>query len=428
MRKILLLIYFTVVMPVIYTLFSSGIIKIHEALFFALVYIVVLILFLLLTKKKSVFSSIVNIVFIVFLVFQIFVVEYLSSVDSFVNTYGANTSKNISVITKREKKLRLEDIATNSVASMGVDDYNYYLKVANILNAKYSIEYGYSKLLNGLDNDLYEAILLSEFDVQRIRELYLNFDADYQIIKSYAISDVYSKYRNTNFSKQSYNIFLTSTNGIGNYFDSGKNNINAILTINPSRKKILVTYFYSKVAFENVCNNNVETPLNYLGFYGTACSMQSVSNKLSIPILYYLKFQFLDREDKSSSGISESKFYKEFSEEIKMMNSIGNDKNVSYILNNSTKEVKYKLDYLNLIKIFAALYRDTKSNFLQSEIKEITNSLLLSSRDWNIERQILSGSVEKNYYLVDEQYIEKMSLASKEEISKVYYRIIEFMK
>ncbi len=172
----------------------------------------------------------------------------------------------------------------------------YKEEVTNKLDKKVRVKYtsysNYSELVDRLINKHINVILLEDSQYKILEEEYTGFENKVSVIYKFSV-DVKQKTEKekTDITKKPFNIFISGIDTYGNINSVSRSDVNMIMSINPTDKKILLTSI-PRDYYVKLSGINEYDKLTHAGMYGIDTSIDTVETLLDTKINYYIKVNF----------------------------------------------------------------------------------------------------------------------------------------
>ena len=150
------------------------------------------------------------------------------------------------------------------------------------------------KMFESLNNDEINAIIISS-SVKNLLDTELN-DINVKIKSIYNFKISIEKndiVKVVNVTNTPFNVYIAGGDGYGSIDYTFNTDVNMVATINPTTRKILLTYI-PRDYYVNLVGQgpNAYDKLTHAGYYGIEESVKTVENLLDIDINYYVKINF----------------------------------------------------------------------------------------------------------------------------------------
>jgi len=295
-------------------------------------------------------------------------------------------------------------------------------KIKQELNKK--IDYKFKKyedinsLYDGLLKKDVKAILLESSELELLKEQDINiFNKLKDIYEIEVKNDIKDLQSAVNINSEPFNIYISGIDTFGKINSSSRSDVNIVLTVNPKKEKILITWI-PRDYYVSINSSKYKDKLTHAGIYGIDSSIYGVEKLLDTDINYYVKVNFtslieiVDLFD-GVTVYNESAFYSTGGERYFKKGNITLDGEEALTFVRERKNLS-EGDVgrgKNQIKVIEALMDKAMSPEIINKYNSLLNSLdgafvtnmnhttmfsfirkeIQSRRNWKIESNILSG-------------------------------------
>jgi len=388
------------------------------------------IFFLNFSKKKGV-RYIGNIFSILLIFLELFGMYYLFITMGFISniTNGNYSLYNYNVVVLKDSKLdSIKDIDNKTIGISETIDDATLIKLKNKIKKKINVKYkNYEdshSLIEELISSNLKVIILENSEIDLLREEDITSFNELKIIYKIEIKNsVKDLKESVNINKEPFNIYISGIDTFGNINSSSRSDVNILVSVNPKTEKILITWI-PRDYYLKINNSNYKDKLTHAGIYGIDTSIYAIENLLDVDINYYVKVNFTSvinivdslggitiDNDESFNGYDVDNNYKKYTFKKGMITLDGTETlvyvrerhNVSggdlgrgrhqvivlEALINKIKNPDIIKNYNNLIK---SLDKSFVTNMSKNTILSFVKKELISSRNWQIASETLTGT------------------------------------
>lgn len=285
---VLWLVYFINVLPMEYFI----------VLCFLLLIIDVIVIALLLSfgTIKNILGGFFSLLLIVTLIVGI---NYELNTLDFFKQFGFNEYKteNYGIyVLKNSNYENIVDLENKSIGHLELKKYAGLNKMIDKITKKIEFKSKtyddiYS-MVRDLIGEKIEGIILEEAQVEILKEENYN---EYELLKSIYDDTVELSIKksksNVDILKDSYNIYISGIDTYGNITKVSRSDVNILVTVNPSKKEILLTNI-PRDYYVKLHSFNEYDKLTHAGIYGIDESISTIEDLLDTKINYYVKVNF----------------------------------------------------------------------------------------------------------------------------------------
>lgn len=197
-----------------------------------------------------------------------------SIADTLNYTFGFNAEADGTLASKAIEKIQSDHNATLKVGS--------YSEWEGLINALYG------------GNDI-KAVIVSNALYPTLTEQFEDFGAKTKIVGTIEIvTEVQIEASNKNVSNESFIVYISGNDGYGSISDTGRSDVNILVTVNPKTRQILLVST-PRDYYINISNGKGKTGLDKLthaGVAGTKYSIKALEDLYRIKVDYYCKVNF----------------------------------------------------------------------------------------------------------------------------------------
>ena len=278
------LIYFIDILPFNYFSLLTGLILVIDLIFSVMLF----------SSKPfvKVFGGLVTTFYILIMILAI--IYELNTID-FLKKIGDKEYITLNYNVVVLKSSSYTDLPSIKGEKVGIVN-GYKEEVTNKLDKKVRVKYtsysNYSELVDRLINKHINVILLEDSQYKILEEEYTGFENKVSVIYKFSV-DVKQKAEKekTDITKKPFNIFISGIDTYGNINSVSRSDVNMIMSINPTDKKILLTSI-PRDYYVKLSGINEYDKLTHAGMYGIDTSIDTVETLLDTKINYYIKVNF----------------------------------------------------------------------------------------------------------------------------------------
>ena len=249
-------------------------------------------------SKKRILRIVGNSITIILTIILIYVMTYLYSTIGFLFnvTDGDYVLNNYQVVVLKNSSYNELNDLDNKTLGYSETIQNSTLKKIKKKLKKIDLDYhsyeSTDTLTNALLNKEVEAIIMLDSELSILSE---TNEANYEKLKViYSMelkNDISSLKDIANINKEPFNIYLSGIDTFGKINATSRSDVNIILTVNPKKDKILITWI-PRDYYVKINESSYKDKLTHAGIYGINSSIYAVSKLLDIKINYYVKVNF----------------------------------------------------------------------------------------------------------------------------------------
>ena len=278
------LIYFIDILPFNYFSLLTGLILVIDLIFSVMLF----------SSKPvvKVFGGLVTTFYILIMILAI--IYELNTID-FLKKIGDKEYITLNYNVVVLKSSSYTDLPSIKGEKVGIVN-GYKEEVTSKLDKKVKVKYtsysNYSELVDRLINKHINVILLEDSQYKILEEEYTGFENKVSVIYKFSV-DVKQKTEKekTDITKKPFNIFISGIDTYGNINSVSRSDVNMIMSINPTDKKILLTSI-PRDYYVKLSGINEYDKLTHAGMYGIDTSIDTVETLLDTKINYYIKVNF----------------------------------------------------------------------------------------------------------------------------------------
>ena len=278
------LIYFIDILPFNYFSLLTGLILVIDLIFSVMLF----------SSKPvvKIFGGLVTtfyiLIMILAIIYELNTIDFLKKIgDKEYITLNYNV-----VVLKSSSYTDLPSIKGEKVGIVNGYNEEVTSKLDKKVKVKYTSYSNYSELVDRLINKHINVILLEDSQYKILEEEYTGFENKVSVIYKFSV-DVKQKTEKekTDITKKPFNIFISGIDTYGNINSVSRSDVNMIMSINPTDKKILLTSI-PRDYYVKLSGINEYDKLTHAGMYGIDTSIDTVETLLDTKINYYIKVNF----------------------------------------------------------------------------------------------------------------------------------------
>lgn len=273
----------------------------HYFLALSLIFIVLYLIMAILTwkTKKKWLTIILIIIEVVFGTCFLLASDKVYETNDFlekINKEEKETKIYYVIVKKESNNQTIKDIAKKTLGTYEGNDI-YYQEALKKVNKKVTTKKEKKMTLNILMEDLLtnktEAILISKFNKEWLKEQNKAFETETKIIASIKISiPNKTEKKNTDITKEPFSILISGIDTSGPINTVSRSDVNIVATINPKTNEILLTSIPRDYYVNLHGITDAKDKLTHAGLYGANMSVATISDLLEIEIEYYIRVNF----------------------------------------------------------------------------------------------------------------------------------------
>lgn len=301
LRTYFMLILIGIILWFSYQLFQFPVFSIKYLVIFIIVSIIVCIALIFsqyITKNKKI--KIIGKIIIIILALLLIPLNYLFSttMNALLKTENLVETENVSVIVRKESSYQYtQDLAGKQYAILAIDDQLVEktidkLERENIETITPKLYSGILTLVNALYNSDVDCIIINESYRAMIEDDFPTFSDDTRIVYSRQYISEVKAPENKDLTKDTFSVYISGIDTYGTIATKSRSDVNMIITINPVKKKILLTSIPRDYYIPFNVLNGQKDKLTHSGLYGVEETMKNVANYFNINIDYYVRVNF----------------------------------------------------------------------------------------------------------------------------------------
>lgn len=289
MKKIFMIIItalcFTLSIITIFYIYKLGILPTSIFSIITIIFIGLLISIVLLnTRKKKIFKILGIVLSILFIIINCVGTYFVYNTYSFFNK--SFNGKGIEKTTYYVVALKSKSYTEDNIKG----DISYYVNIPNkdklfkLLKSNYELKFNSCESINDMYTDLLEEktnlVLTEAISYNIVRKLNSDIEDNFEVIKEFTISE---EIKSNEVKDEAFNIYI-----VGNDF-AGCNDFNMIVTVNTTKKKVLLTSIPRDYHIEVAGMDGVYDNITYMSTLGIDTSIKSLEKLFNTTIDYYVK-------------------------------------------------------------------------------------------------------------------------------------------
>ena len=373
-------------------------------------------------------------------------------------------TENYYLVALKNENMSLESISEQNIGL--VDDRKGIKKAIQQLKEESKIKKvtydNASLLIKALEQKEVKAILMEKGEYDIYTELSPQFQQTTQIIHTFKVDVPRNMVqKKVSITKEPFNIYVTGIDTFGNLSAVSRSDVNMVVTVNPITNKILLTSIPRDYYVQIAGSTGLKDKLTHAGLKGVDCSIATIEDLLDTEISYYLRINFssLVKIIDAIGGIEVdnpfefSADYEENNEHIyylypKGINQLDGKKALAYVreryslregdvararhqqqvieafinkVMNSTILTKYP-------KLLGSIEGDFDTNLELSSITSFIEMQLDKMPNWNIEKNVLSGSDDYQCTASFPELYSAVMIPNEESLANSIQKINELMQ
>ncbi|BDF10378.1 MAG: LCP family protein [Emergencia timonensis] len=166
-------------------------------------------------------------------------------------------------------------------------------KLKEVVDVKYEMTESLSELADGLIDQSYDTIFVSEAHYTTICSEKKNFRSDTKIIYTVEVEkETKDIVKDVNVTEEPFNVYISGLDTEGSISTVSRSDVNMIVTVNPKTHKVLLTSIPRDYEIKLPSKQNVLDKLTHTGLYGIEETIASVEQLMGIDINYYVKVNY----------------------------------------------------------------------------------------------------------------------------------------
>ncbi len=166
-------------------------------------------------------------------------------------------------------------------------------KLKEVVEVKYEMMESLSELADGLVDEKYDLIFVSEAHYTTICSERKNFRDDTKIIYTVEVEqETKDIVKDVNVTEEPFNVYVSGLDTEGSIRTVSRSDVNMIVTVNPKTHKVLLTSIPRDYEIKLPSKQNAMDKLTHTGLYGIEETIASVEQLMGIDINYYVKVNY----------------------------------------------------------------------------------------------------------------------------------------
>ncbi len=410
-------------------------------------------------KKKTkgeIVSSVLAVIMIIILGVGTFYMN--GTLDFFNKISGDKFYQTFYVVVENDSEYeKIKDIKGETVGVMSTED-EAYDEAQDKLEKKVKVELAkagdYRSLATSLVKDEYEAVFLNSTYYEIAMEEVEGFTEEttrvlYEIEVEVEIEDLTKPVAVT---EAPFNVYISGIDAKGSISNIARSDVNMIMTVNPTTKKILLTSI-PRDYYVPLASNGQMDKLTHTGLYGINETTETVENLFNIDINYYVKVNFTT-VTKLVDAIGGIDVYSDYTfssggyDYVAGSNHLNGDEALRFarerdsfvdgdiqrvknqqavikgIINKVTSSTAILTSYNSILN---SLEDNLQTNMSQKEITSLVKMQLEDMSSWEIEQQNVIGKGKLTpVYSIPHMSVYVM-VPNQESVDAAHNKIVEFM-
>lgn len=191
---------------------------------------------------------------------------------------------------------KIEDIKGKTVETYLNNERNYSEaknKLGKEVNVNYEMIENLSDMADGLLNDEYDILFISESHYTTISSQHETFKADTKIIYTVKVEiESQNVAKEVDVTSEPFNIYISGLDIEGSIDILSRSDVNMIMTVNPTTHKIILTSIPRDYLVQLPGKGDAQDKLTHTGIYGISETIGAVEKLMGIDINYYAKVNY----------------------------------------------------------------------------------------------------------------------------------------
>ena len=255
-------------------------------------------LYLLMSKKKSVFRIVGTICTIFLFVLYFVGIEFQTVTLNFLHQFAFLNiqTEHYQVIVKNTSEMAsLNDLDNKSIAYVknreGASKAYKQLEKENVKKEEVD---GVGALVRSFLQDEIDVILLESSEEELYNEMSQEFKENHKVLETVSVEVQKNDFsKDVAITKQPFSVYVTGVDTYDAISSVARSDVNMVITVNPVTHKILLTSiprdYYVPIAGSS---SELNDKLTHAGLEGVDVSIKTIENLLDMDINYYIKFNF----------------------------------------------------------------------------------------------------------------------------------------
>ena len=255
-------------------------------------------LYLLMSKKKSVFRIVGTICTIFLFVLYFVGIEFQTVTLNFLHQFAFLNiqTEHYRVIVKNTSEMAsLNDLDNKSIAYVknreGASKAYKQLEKENVKKEEVD---GVGALVRSFLQDEIDVILLESSEEELYNEMSQEFKENHKVLETVSVEVQKNDFsKDVAITKQPFSVYVTGVDTYDAISSVARSDVNMVITVNPVTHKILLTSiprdYYVPIAGST---SDLNDKLTHAGLEGVDVSIKTIENLLDMDINYYIKFNF----------------------------------------------------------------------------------------------------------------------------------------
>ncbi len=255
-------------------------------------------LYLLMSKKKTVFRIVGTICTIFLFVLYFVGIEFQTVTLNFLHQFAFLNiqTEHYQVIVKNTSEMAsLNDLDNKSIAYVknreGASKAYKQLEKENVKKEEVD---GVGALVRSFLQDEIDVILLESSEEELYNEMSQEFKENHKVLETVSVEVQKNDFsKDVAITKQPFSVYVTGVDTYDAISSVARSDVNMVITVNPVTHKILLTSiprdYYVPIAGSS---SELNDKLTHAGLEGVDVSIKTIENLLDMDINYYIKFNF----------------------------------------------------------------------------------------------------------------------------------------
>lgn len=301
LRTYFMLILIGIILWISYQLFQFPVFSTKYLILFISICLIICIAFIFsqyITENKKI--KVVGKIIIIILSLLLIPLNFLFSttMSALLKTENLIETENVSVVVRKESSYQYtQDLTGKKYAILAINDQLVdktidKLERENIETITPKLYSGVLTLVDALYNNDVDCIIINESYRAMIEDDFPTFNDDTRIVYSRQYISEVKVAENKNLTKDTFSVYISGIDTYGTIATKSRSDVNMIVTINPVKKKILLTSIPRDYYIPFNVLDGQKDKLTHSGLYGVEETMKNVSNYFDLNIDFYVRVNF----------------------------------------------------------------------------------------------------------------------------------------
>ena len=223
----------------------------------------------------------------------------LGSVAGFFSAITGNSSETMTFYVVTQKDSQLEEIKQieGHVVGSYLSEEPVYMAAQKKLAEKVAVEFQSNSSIKDIASSTlsggYETSLLSQPHYDTLTDQVDGFKKGTKILYKFKIKlDEADLAKRVNVTKEPFNIYISGLDVSGTIDVTSRSDVNMIMTVNPKTHKIMLTSIPRDSVIHMNEKGGATDKLTHTGIYGIACSLGAIEDLTGLDMNYYVKVNY----------------------------------------------------------------------------------------------------------------------------------------